>query len=89
MTQGLLHVRAAPSCAQRMQSELLVYQGCTSTAVSCAAPDATLPPAPRQAFVLPSLPGVPPFKSFSVTHRNVLSLEVGKRQFYTGAAAQL
>ena len=42
-----------------------------------------------QAFVLPTTGAVPPYKTWSFTARNVLSLETGKRMFYTGAAAAL
>ncbi len=41
-------------------------------------------PALPQALVLPTLPGVPFYKAWSWLRRNVLSLETGKRQFYTG-----
>ena len=42
------------------------------------------PPPPPQAFVLPTTGAVPPYKTWSFTARNVLSLETGKRMFYTG-----
>lgn len=41
-------------------------------------------PPHRQALVLPTLPSVPFYKAWSWLKRNVLSLETGKRQFYTG-----
>ena len=43
-----------------------------------------LPACLHQAFVLPTIRGVPPYKTWTHIPRNVMSLDTGKRMFYTG-----
>lgn len=43
---------------------------------------------PLQAFVLPAIAALPPYKTWIHLKNNVLSHEIGKRMFYTGGRGQ-
>ena len=59
-------------------------QPCPDHAPLLAFTPPVCPPAAPQAFLLPTIAGVPSYKTWIQVKNNVLSLEIGKRMFYTG-----
>lgn len=64
------------------QGTRLLYPGLGFVCIAASANAPCL----LQAFVLPAIAALPPYKTWIHVKNNVLSREIGKRMFYTGVS---